>query len=81
MAGLDDYSGTFNDKLDQYLSSLGLTGTLNDKINDSSDYSGNVDQKLMQYYLYGVPVGSDEFLLLEDDDYLLLETGDKLILE
>jgi len=59
MAGLDDYTGTFNDKLDQYLASEGNSGNLNDKLNTSADYSGNVGQKLSQYFLLGVPAGWD----------------------
>jgi hypothetical protein len=51
MAGLDDYTGSFNDKLDQYLASLGLTGTLNDKLDQFTGYEGNVGQKLQAFYL------------------------------
>lgn len=79
MAGLDDYSGSFNDKLDQYLASLGLTGDLNDKLYSFTGYEGNVGQKLTAFYL-GLVVFSSS-LLLENSNYLLLENGDKLLLE
>lgn len=57
MAGLDDYSGSFNDKLDQYLASLGLTGDLNDKLYSFTGYEGNVGQKLTAFYLGLVTFG------------------------
>ena len=57
MAGLNDYTGTFNDKLDQYLASLELTGTLNDKLEAFTGYEGNTGQKLTAFYLGLVTFG------------------------
>ena len=85
MAGLGDYTGTFNDKLCEYLGDQGLSGTLNDKL---ADYTGldalinepNVGQKLQYIYINGVPVTpSGDSRITEDGNTRITEDGNTRI--
>lgn len=59
-------NGSLNDCQFAYLGSLGLTGSLTDRLLE---------------FITNPPTPGTDSLLMEIGDYLLLETGDKILLE